>query len=250
MKLFKFLTFAVLLAGCNATDVARLDEGQTGQNGETLLYAQALYGEPVFDNDVVSFSQSLSNAVGGISKQWLLGFISPKLMDPSVGLMQQSIAQIAEHTVDGRDLAVVMLTTHGAPDLLAYKAPSKSATAWKAGDISQFLAPLENDFNVVVVQACFSGSLIDELAHPNRIIITAAAADRTSFGCAPKNDNTWFIESLNAAMSQGGTWEQVVARAHAIVRMKEKAQGVPAAEFSNPQYNVGRNMRRIWHSSL
>ncbi len=40
---------------------------------------------------------------------------------------------------------------------------------------------------IVVVQACYSGSFVDNLAAPDRMVITAAAADRTSFGCASEN---------------------------------------------------------------
>ena len=80
--------------------------------------------------------------------------------------------------------------------------------------------------------------------------MTAAAADRTSFGCAPNNKNTWFIESLNTAMAQEGSWKIIFEGTKSIVRSKEKAQGIPADKYSNPQSYVGSKMRGVWSNSI
>ena len=37
---------------------------------------------------------------------------------------------------------------------------------------------------VVVISACYSGIFVDGLAAPNRMIMTAARRDRSSFGCS------------------------------------------------------------------
>jgi len=76
--------------------------------------------------------------------------------------------------------------------------------------------------------------------------MTAAAADRPSFGCAPDNDNTWYVKALNAAISQGGSWSEINARTIAGVKALEATQGIPPSSFSNPQVYVGRNMQDIW----
>ena len=45
---------------------------------------------------------------------------------------------------------------------------------------------------VVIVSACFSGAFIAPLANDNTIVMTAAAPDRSSFGCQPQNNWTFF----------------------------------------------------------
>ncbi len=49
---------------------------------------------------------------------------------------------------------------------------------------------------VIVVSACHSGSFIDEIAAPDRLVITAARGDRTSFGCRDGAEWTEFGESF------------------------------------------------------
>lgn len=56
---------------------------------------------------------------------------------------------------------------------------------------------------VVVVSACFSGVFLKELSAPNRMVMTAARPDRSSFGCSPDAQYPYFdgciLESLQAA---------------------------------------------------
>ncbi len=240
--------FAVL-AGC------AVSPGQTAQpkaqGGKTFLVASALWGDPVFDNDVLTFADSLRAAVGGLAGQKLYGYTSPRTTRHD-GTAPQVIADFAARAVDGRDVVVAMWTTHGQVGYLAVKdAKAQQVTGVvEAADLNQLLAPLDNDLQVVILQACFSGSLIDGLKHPNRIILTAAAKDRSSFGCRPNNANTWFIESMNAALAQGGSWGKVFATTKSIVRAKEKSQGIRAEAFSNPQSFIGANMRGVWRQPL
>lgn len=47
-------------------------------------------------------------------------------------------------------------------------------------------------WKVIVISACYSGSFIPALQDDNTLIITASAADRTSFGCENEADYTYF----------------------------------------------------------
>ena len=49
---------------------------------------------------------------------------------------------------------------------------------------------------VIVVSACHSGSFVDDIAAPDRLVITAARGDRTSFGCRDGAEWTEFGESF------------------------------------------------------
>jgi len=216
----------------------------TAVGARTFLFSWGMFADPVFDRDVVTFNRAYSKAFGLPENTELFGYTSSRLTEPTPDRMEASITQMAAGAVDGRDVVVVMLTSHGSPDVMAVKtSPAGEVFSISAETLAAFLAPLSNDRQILILQACFSGSLIDELRAPNRIIMTAAAADRSSFGCNPDSDNTWFIKSMNRAMAQGGSWQQIFARTRALVATDETAQGVPA---SNPQSYVGANMRDIW----
>jgi hypothetical protein len=56
----------------------------------------------------------------------------------------------------------------------------------------------------VIASGCFTGGFAQApMARPNRVVLTAARADRSSFGCAPQFELTVFdrcvLDSLDAA---------------------------------------------------
>ena len=58
---------------------------------------------------------------------------------------------------------------------------------------------------LVMIQACFSGQFVPALASPGTVVITAASADKPSFGCDPGNDWTLFGDALvNRALREPG----------------------------------------------
>lgn len=216
-------------------------------DARTFLYTHALYGDPVFDRDVLTFQAALSDGLGAPAAVRRFGYNDRRLSQPTPDNLTAAIGDIATQSIDGQDLVVVMLTTHGSPEFLAQKpANSDVVSGISAQALRGFLAPLDADKQVIIIQACYSGSLIDDLASPNRIILTAAAADKSSFGCNPDNDNTWYVKSLNAALRQGGSWSDIAARTKAGVRALEEQQGIGPNSFSNPQSYVGRNMQDVW----
>ena len=92
---------------------------------------------------------------------------------------------------------------------------------------------------VAVVSACHSGTFInDQTKKPNRIIMTAAAADRTSFGCGADDDYTYydqcFLQTLDGAVT---TWRELALGTRSCVDTLERRLGV--REQSRPQLFVG-----------
>lgn len=209
-----------------------------------FVFSWGMFGDPVFDRDVVTFNRAFSAAYGAPTQAWMFGANARQLTRPTIENTSLALSNMAQQARDGEDLVVVMLTSHGSPDVVALQTDQGGPiVSVNADQLAGLLAPLRNDLQILILQSCFSGSLIDELQSPNRIIMTAAAADRSTFGCNPDSDNTWFIKSLNRAMAQGGSWQQVFATTQNLVATDEAAQGVRP---SNPQSFVGGNMRGIW----
>lgn len=90
---------------------------------------------------------------------------------------------------------------------------------------------------VIVMSACFSGAFVAPLQADNRIIMTAARPDRTSFGCGEMDRYTFFDDCYLRALPMasdfpglGGLVQQCVA---------EREQEVKATPPSEPQVSVG-----------
>ena len=51
-------------------------------------------------------------------------------------------------------------------------------------------------WKVIVISACYSGGFIDALKDERTLVITASAADKTSFGCGTGSDATYLAQAL------------------------------------------------------
>lgn len=94
------------------------------------------------------------------------------------------------------DLAFLFLTSHGQKDLFKLSFPEAATSDLTAAEFRRMLDDSGIGPAVIVVSACFSGSFIDDIAAPDRLVITAAREDRTSFGCRDGAKWTEFGESF------------------------------------------------------
>jgi len=121
----------------------------------------------------------------------------------SLSNLETALASVAERMDKEQDVLMLFLTSHGTKDHLLYVsmdplpldqiAPDDLADALKKSGIRN---------KVVVISACYSGGFIDALKDDSTMIITAARADRPSFGCGTTAEITdfgraFFVEGLN-----------------------------------------------------
>jgi len=92
---------------------------------------------------------------------------------------------------------------------------------------------------VLVVSACYSGVFVPFLKGPHRIVFTAAAADRSSFGCGETDKYTYFDTCTVANLPTAGDFVTFAKRTIDCVRAREKKERVDLP--SNPQLVVGAN---------
>jgi hypothetical protein len=95
---------------------------------------------------------------------------------------------------------------------------------------------------VIVISACHAGAFIDALRDDNSIILTAAAADRTSFGCNDERELTYFGEAFyRDALPRAATLQDAFSLAKADIKGREEREHVRA---SNPQAFFGPAMEK------
>src|SRR5208282_6626074 len=63
-------------------------------------------------------------------------------------------------------------------------------------DLADALRESGIKWRVIILSACYAGGFIDSLRDPQTIVIAAAAADRTSFGCSNGRYLTYFGEAF------------------------------------------------------
>lgn len=132
---------------------------------------------------------------------------------------------------------LVFMTSHGIKDQGFYLSLAGVLPPRGLADLVNYAcgdAP-----TVVLVSACFSGQFItDEIKGPNRVIMTAARADRTSFGCSTDTEYTYWDGCLLSEIPNSRTWPELYQRVNQCISTKESAIGVTPSE---PQAYFGEN---------
>ncbi|HEY3697420.1 C13 family peptidase [Phenylobacterium sp.] len=96
---------------------------------------------------------------------------------------------------------------------------------------------------IVVISACFSGVFIPELAQPNRMILTAARPDRTSFGCGESDRYPYFDDCFLQSIRATGDFPDLARAVQACVAAREVKEGMSPP--SEPQLWIGPALRPI-----
>ena len=96
---------------------------------------------------------------------------------------------------------------------------------------------------VVFVSACYSGVFVPALAAPNRLVLTAARPDRTSFGCGEDDRYPFFDACVLSAWPQAA---DLLALAPAVRRCVDaRERELKLQPPSEPQVYVGGHARAL-----
>ncbi|MCU0905553.1 MAG: C13 family peptidase [Tabrizicola sp.] len=159
---------------------------------------------------------------------------------------RRNLAQALQEIGDRQgpeDLVFLFLTSHGHDDRFALDFPQAGTRDLTAQDLAAMLDASGIGPAVIVVSACFSGSFIDDIAAPDRLIITAARGDRSSFGCRDGAEWTEFGQSFfDLALQIEPDPRKAFALAVADVARKEVEAGL---EQSLPQISEGAEIGAV-----
>ena len=136
-------------------------------------------------------------------------------------------------TKTARGGCFLYFTSHGAPQGIIFG---------EYGLSPDVMARMVDDYcgdrpTVVVVSACYSGVFIPALANDNRMILTAARPDRTSFGCGDDYQYTFFDQCVLESLPVSQTFPDMAKRAQDCVAAREQKEGMMPP--SEPQVFVG-----------
>ncbi|MEM6582456.1 MAG: C13 family peptidase [Pseudomonadota bacterium] len=136
-----------------------------------------------------------------------------------------------------QDLLVLYITSHGSKDhYISLKNRRLELVDLSSDTLAELLDDSGIQWQVILVSACFSGGFIEPLKGENRLIMTAAAADKTSFGCSDAATLTYFGRALLESLDEANSFEEAYSHLQTKITSREAEEDLPASE---PQLFVG-----------
>ena len=159
----------------------------------------------------------------------------------SVSGLRYALRGLAGRMSLDRDVLFLAISSHGTRDpAIAVANSDLPLDDLTDEDLAAALQDSNIKWRVIIISACYAGGFIDSLKDPRTIIITAAAADRTSFGCSNDSDLTYFGEAFyRDALPEARTLRDAFDKARAAIAMRERRERVDA---SKPQAYFGSEL--------
>ena len=258
-------------------DVWAPQEAQAAEPGNALADAEAiLFGQPGRIDEALS---AVARDKSPNPKAYFLGFagvgdervfaqeigLASRVLGERYGMTARTLSLINDQrdleraplaTVSGlkyalrglasrmnldQDVLFLSISSHGAKDpaiiVSNSELPLQDLTD---DDLADALNESGIKWRVIIISACYAGAFIESLRDPQTIVITASAADRTSFGCSNDRDLTYFGEAFyRDALPTAHSLREAFDTAKSAIAARERREHVDA---SNPQAYFGARM--------
>ncbi len=160
--------------------------------------------------------------------------------------IERAIEALASKMDLDNDLLVVYLTSHGGSDF------KLAASHWPL-DVEpltpqQLRAALDKAGirnRVIAVSACYSGGWIAPLADAHTLVMTAADATHTSYGCGRLSELTFFGRAMfDEQLRKTHSFTKAFSSAVPLIKQREIDAGKDDG-FSNPQISLGSGIKPV-----
>lgn len=160
-----------------------------------------------------------------------------ELPSATVQNISAAIRGIAKVMNRDEDVLLIFLTSHGSQSGVSLLLRGAYFGEITPTDLKAIFDREGIKNRVVIVSSCYSGNFVAPLADDNTIVMTAADATHTSFGCADKREWTYFGDAFfNLALKADTTLDKAFAAARVTIGGWEEAEKL---EPSNPQGHFG-----------
>jgi hypothetical protein len=156
----------------------------------------------------------------------------------TVSGLKYALRGLASRMNVDQDVLFMAISSHGAQDPAIVVSNSQlPLNDLTDEDLADALRESGIKWRVIIISACYAGGFIESLRDPQTIVIAAAAADRTSFGCSNDRDLTYFGEAFyRDALPNARSLRDAFDTAKAAIAQRERREHVDA---SNPQAYFG-----------
>ena len=156
--------------------------------------------------------------------------------------LSRALARVGAQMNADEDVLFLFVTAHGSRDhrLSAVQPPLELAPLTPTA-LARMLQDSGIKWRVLVISACYSGGFVEPLRDENSVVITAAAPDRSSFGCERGRDFTYFGQAyFRDALAQTRSLTRAFELAKDLVARQEAEEKLTP---SLPQMWVGAGIR-------
>lgn len=218
---------------------------------DAYVVSVALDSDPNFSREAREAGRVLARRYGAEGRTMVLAGPDARGGAPlpmgSPQALDLALARVAEVMDVQEDVLILYTTSHGAPLGLVYNDGDQGFGAISPARLWTVLSQLGIGNRMLLLSACYSGVFVPMLQSDTSVIVTAAAADRTSFGCQADADWTFFGDALiNQAMRKPQPTPVAAAEAQRLIAGWERKGRL---EPSNPQVAVGAGARR-WLAAI
>lgn len=216
---------------------------------DVYVLVAAFWGDPVFEREATQAEAILREHFNAEGRTIVLsagtGAAERRYPAATPNNLNAALGRIGQVIDADEDLVVVFLTSHGAPDGAMGLRENNRLSAWlRPANLRDALAGAGVQNRVVIVSSCFSGAFIAPLMDERTIVLTAAAPDRSSFGCQPERDWTFFGDALfNHNVRTGEPLLRSFDQAKALIQQWERERSLSPP--SNPQRYVGARAEQM-----
>jgi len=144
----------------------------------------------------------------------------------SVSGLRYALHGIAARMDRDRDILFLAISSHGSQDpAIAVSNSQFPLQSLSVADLADALEDSGIKWRVIIISACYAGGFIDSLRDPHTVVIAAAAADRTSFGCSNDSDLTYFGAAFyRDALPAARSLEDAFATARTAIGERERRE--------------------------
>lgn len=195
----------------------------------------------VFAEEIRLAAKNVGSKYGSTDRSLLLVNDRRSLEDwplASPTALRHALKTLAGRMNVEKDVLFLAISSHGSRDgTISVSNGMLPFNDLAASDLADALEESGIKWRVVVVSACYSGTFIEPLRAPGTAVITAAAPDRTSFGCSDDRDLTYFGEAFyRDALPGAQSLRDAFDKTRKLIAEREKQEGV---EPSRPQAEFG-----------
>ncbi len=226
--------------------------------GQPNLYLLAFAGdgdEDVFRNEAEYAARLFAQRFGASAHSLVLENNPASLTTrplASWSNLETALEGLGKVMQPDQDILLLYFTSHGSEnhDLLLDMDPLP-LDQLGASDLAGILAMHPFKWKVVVVNACYSGGFVPPLRGPGTLVLTAARADRSSFGCGSDSDITYFGKAwLVDALNRTDNFADAFKRASGEISQWERQGKLTPSE---PQIDIGSGITgqlALWRKGL
>lgn len=160
--------------------------------------------------------------------------------------LQRTFKAIASKMNSEEDVLLLYLTSHGAKNFKLASSHWPLATDdLSPQELANMLTLAGIKHRIIAISACYSGGWIDPLKTDHSLIMTAADATHTSYGCGTRSELTFFGRAVfREGLRETASIEEAFARAIPVIKKREEEAGKDDG-FSNPQIFVGESVKPL-----